>query len=278
MMSKVIDLKEAVSFTKPNAVIGLGGNTLHRAPMSFVRELIRQDIKDLNIIKTAGALDVDMLCFSGNCRSVSAGFVSFENKFGLANHYRKSVQDGIVKANEHACYTIMSALRASQMNVPFMPVYGLKNSDLIAANDYFKKVKDPFTNEEIVVVKAISPDISVIHVHACDEFGNAEILGPRYDDILLAKASKKVVITTEKLVNASYFKNNPSKCSLSGVLVNHVVLSPNGSKPGSMFKKYQYDEPKLKEYFNAINKDMLFRHIEKYKRQDQQRRSDIYAY
>ena len=78
-------------------------------------------------------MDVDLLCLAGCVKSVDAGFISFESKYGLANHYCKAVQSGAVKANEHACYTVVSALRAAAYGIPFMPVHGLVNSDLIAA-------------------------------------------------------------------------------------------------------------------------------------------------
>lgn len=268
MITKQVSLQDAIKSIPNNATIGIGGNTLNRSPLALTREIVRQQKSHLQLVKTAGALDIDMLCLAGLVQSVDAGFISFETQYGLANNYRKSVQQGIIKANEHACYTVMSALRASQANVGFMPVYGLKNSDLIKVNDYFTVIKDPFTNEDITVVKALTPDYAIIHVHACDASGNAEIIGPRYDDILLAKASKKVILSTERIVPNTYFKNNPRKVDIPGLLVDKIVLVPNGAKPGAMAKKYTIDDKAIKDYQSLQNKNELYDYLDRFNRID----------
>lgn len=276
-MNKVVTLTEAIKPIPNNASIAIGGNTLNRSPLALTRELVRQNKTNLKLIKTAGAMDIDMLCLAEQVQSVDAGFISFETKYGLANNYRKAVQKGIVKANEHACYTVISALRAAQANVPFMPVYGLKNSDLIEANDYFKVINDPFENNPITVVKALKPDYAIIHVHACDAFGNAEILGPKYDDVLIAKSSVNVIISTERIVPTTYFKRNPRKVDISGLLVHKVVHVPNGAKPGTMFQKYNADDLKIKEYQALENRSDLLNHIQTYDFIDQQKKGWYYA-
>ena len=44
--------------------MGLGGNTLNRAPMAAVFEMVRQKKRGLRVVKTAGAMDVDALCLA----------------------------------------------------------------------------------------------------------------------------------------------------------------------------------------------------------------------
>lgn len=123
-------------------------------------------------------MDVDMLCFGGCVKSVDAGFISYETEFSLADHYRRAVQGGTVKANEHACYTVMSALRAAVYGIPFMPVKGLMVSDLIDANDYFHAHgRSVFGRDDNQ--KAIAPDVTIIHVQEADIRGNSLIYGPK---------------------------------------------------------------------------------------------------
>ncbi len=277
MKNKVTTLSSCIQTIPSGATIGIGGNTLNRSPMSLVRELVRQNKTNLKLVKTAGALDIDMLCLAEQVSSVDAGFISFETTYGLANNYRKSVQTGTIKANEHACYTVMSALRAGKANIPFMPVYGLQISDLIEANDYFKQIKDPFSNNVVTIVKAIQPDVSIIHVHAADRFGNAEIQGPMYDDVLLAKSSKRVIISTEKLVQPSYFINNPRKVDISGVVVNDVVVLQNGAKPSAMPKRYGVDNLLIREYQTLKTKEELRQHLKKYDFIDTKKQGWTYA-
>lgn len=207
-MSKLCTIDEAMSLVKDGDCIGLGGNTLNRAPMEAVFTLIRQGRKNLRVVKTAGGMDVDALCMGGCVQSVDAGFISYESQYGLAQRYRKSVQQGLVKANEHACYTVISALRAASYGIPFMPVRGLKVSDLRKVCDYFADVTDPFTGETLAAVKAIRPDYAIIHVQIADEKGNALIEGPQYEDVLFSRASCKVIVTAEQIVGEGWFAAN----------------------------------------------------------------------
>lgn len=103
MKNKVISIDNAVKLVKDGDMIAFGGNVLHRAPMAFAREIIRNEIGNLKVVKTAGAHEVDILCGANLVQSVDAGFISYESEFGLANFYRRGVQDGVIKGNEHAC-------------------------------------------------------------------------------------------------------------------------------------------------------------------------------
>lgn len=250
-MSKITTLQKAVEIIHNGSTVAIGGNVLHRAPMALVREIVRQKKRELAIVKTAGAMDVDLLCFAGCAKSVDAGFISYETKHSLANHYRKAVQDGAVRANEHACYTVISALRAAQAGIPFMPVRGLKISDLIDQNAYFKKIQDPFGYEEITVVKAIVPDFALIHVQEADEEGNAVIEQPVFEDVLMAKASRNVILSAEKIVSNQRLRRIPEKVNIPHFLVSAVVPVEYGAKPCSCFPQYPYGEKEV-ERFKAL--------------------------
>ena len=153
-------------------------------------------------------------------------------------HYRKAVQEGNVTAHEHACYTVISALRAGAANVPFMPVKGLHDSDLIEANDYFKVIEDPFSGERITVVKAMRPDVAVIHVHEADCDGNAIIHPPKFDDVIMSRAAKSVILTTERIVSKSQIRMRHEQVDIPGFLVSAVVETPNGAEPNSCAPDY----------------------------------------
>ena len=100
MADKVVSLAEAVSLIDNGATVALGGNTIHRSPCAALAQMIRQGKKDLTVVKTAGAYDVDLLCGAGLVRAVIAAYVGFEN-FGLAPRFRRGVESGAVKLHEH---------------------------------------------------------------------------------------------------------------------------------------------------------------------------------
>lgn len=267
-MKKVKSLKEAVSLINDGDTISFGGNVLHRAPMAAVREIARQNKKSLKLVKTAGAQDIDLLCAMDCVESVDAGFVSYETKYGLANHYRQGVQSGKIKGNEHACYTVICALRGASMNVPFMPVKGLNAGDLLVKNDYFVVVEDPFSGEPITLVKSIVPDVAIIHVQECDEKGNAIIYGPKFEDILLSRAARKVIITTEHIVPESRIKLNAERIDIPGFLVHSIVHVPNGAAPASCYKKYEVDDKSVAAFIKMSNKDEISAYLKAYETKD----------
>lgn len=267
-MSKLMTIKDAVNLIKDGDILGIGGNVLHRAPMALVREIIRTQKKHLKIVKTAGAMDIDMLCLGECVDSVDAGFVSYESEFALANHYRKAVQNGIVKANEHACYTVISALRASSYGIPFMPVRGLVAGDLIEVNDYFTRINNPFGDEKVTVVKAITPDVAIIHAQEADEEGNVRILGPQFEDILLAKASKKVIASVERIVPGSKFAQPGENADIPYFLVSGIVHIPQGASPCSCHGCYDIDRNSIKAFKDLTDKSKLADYLFSYESKD----------
>jgi len=56
-----------------------------------------------------------------------------------------------------------------------------------------KIVKDPFT-ERPILIPACFPDVAIIHVHRCDEYGNAQIDGILVEDFELARAAKRLIL------------------------------------------------------------------------------------
>ena len=249
-MNKLTDLTRAMEMVSDGALLGLGGNTLSRAPMAAVMELARQKKRGLNLVKTAGGMDVDLLCLAGCVAGVAAGFISHETQYGLCRNYRRAVESGQVTAREHACYTVISSLRAASYGIPFMPVAGLRQSDLVAANDYFKPVTDPFTGETLNAVRAIRPDVCILHAQLADEAGNALIEGPLYEDVLLSRASKAVIITAERIVGAEFFARSDHKANIPHFLVKKVVHAPRGAAPGACHGYYGASDGDIRSYLS----------------------------
>ncbi len=249
-MSKVMDLSAAVALVKDGDTVAFGGNVLYRSPVGAVKELIRQGRKDLDLVKTAIAYEVDLLCAAGAVRSVTAGFVGYEGEFGLCRWYRKGVEGGTVKAYENACYSVITAWRAAVYGVPFLPIRGMTGSDLLE-HVGFKTVKCPYTGEEVVAIKAIAPDVAFLHVQKADEDGNACIIGPSYEDLTIARAAKKLVITAEEIVPGSFFAEDPHRADIPAVVTTAVVHLPGGAKPCAVSGYYDIDREELRAFQSA---------------------------
>jgi glutaconate CoA-transferase, subunit A len=249
-VDKRTSLTEAAALVRDGATVAMGGNLLHRGPFALVRELARQGKRGLEIVKTAGAYDVDLLAAAGCLRAASCGFVGFENEFGLAPSYRQAVEQGRVEAREHACYTVIQGLRAAAFGLPFIPAAGFDGSDLPEARG-FKYAVDPYTGGRVLAIPRLRPDIAVIHVPEADCEGNARIYGTRFEDVLMANAADLVMITAERIVDRAELARQPELTAIPGFLVRAVVEAPGGAWPGSCHPLYDYDVEAVSAYLAA---------------------------
>ena len=152
--------------------MGLGGNTLNRAPMAAVFEMVRQKKRSLRVVKDRGRDGTWMRCvWPVAPRRWMPASSATKASMAWPSATAEACSPGLVRANEHACYTVISALRAASYGIPFMPVRGLKVSDLRKVNDYFADVTDPFTGETLAAVRAIRPDFAVVHAQIADSQG-----------------------------------------------------------------------------------------------------------
>ncbi len=250
-MSRVIGLAEAAALVHDGDTIASGGNLLHRGPFALIREIARQGRRNLEIVKTAGAYDVDLLAAAGCLAGASCGFVGFENEFGLAPAYRRAVECGDVAAHEHACYTVIQGLRAAAFGVPFMPAAGFDGSDLPAVRG-FRRVADPYTGVEVLAIPPIRPDWALIHVAEADADGNARITGSEFEDVLMSRAARGVIVTAERIVPREELARQPELTRIPGFLVRAVVHAPGGAWPGSCYPDYAYDPAGVRAYLDAV--------------------------
>ncbi len=255
MLSKLTTLYSAISYIQNGSRLALGGNTIHRGPCAAVHEIVRQGITGLELVKTAGAYDIDLLIAAGSASSVSAGFVGFETAFGMAPSFRRAIEQGVVESKEHACYTVIAGLRAAIQGVPFMPIAGMFGSDLLEARG-FKSIEDPYTGTPVIAIPALIPDVAIIHVQEADSLGNARIIGTRFEDVLMAQAATRVIITTERIVDGSSFESAPDTVAIPGFMVDAVVEAARGAWPCSCAGEYDYDAELLAEYIAASRNEI----------------------
>lgn len=135
-----------------------------------------------------------------------------------------------------------------------MPVAGMWGSDLVTKRpEFYSIMKSPFDGTEVVCVKALVPDYAIIHVQEADIYGNCRILGPSYQDALLARAAKKTIITTERIVGTYRMQEEPKLTAIPHFLVEAVVEMPGGARPGICYPEYlTVDWDNHKAYQKAV--------------------------
>jgi glutaconate CoA-transferase subunit A len=232
--------------------------------MAIIREIVRQKKKDLTIITATGVIDVDLLIGAGCVKKVLASYVGFD-AFGFAPNFQRAVQSGKIRMEEFSEFTLHTAIRGGRMGVPFLPVRSLHRSDLLSINPSYKKMRCPFSGEELIAVRSLSPDFAILHLQSSDEHGNIQMKKTQGIDfeINLAKASKNVIVSVEEILPSEM--KNPSDTIINHFEVDRVLHIPQGASPCGFFPFYHPDTRKIAEYiFSASSPRSFERYLKKY--------------
>jgi glutaconate CoA-transferase subunit A len=246
---KRVSLAEAASLVSDDATVALGGGLSARLPMALVRELVRQGRRGLHLIGSAHSIDVDLLVAVGAVRRCEESYVGFEQDLGLAPAYRRAAEQGTIDVAESCCATILAQLRAAEMGLPFLPVRGVRGSDIIRLHPEYAEITCPFTGETLVAVPALRPDVALLHAPAGDRYGNLHLDQPYVLDERFAPASRLVVATVDELVSTG--EVTAAGVTIPAHLVAAVTEVPYGAHPSSCYPGYAYDRAHLREYVSA---------------------------
>lgn len=246
---KRVSLAEAASLVSDDATVALGGGLSARLPMALVRELVRQGRRGLHLVGSAHSIDVDLLVAVAAVRRCEESYVGFEQDLGLAPAYRRAAEQGTIEVAESCCATILAQLRAAEMGLPFLPVRGVRGSDIVRLHPEYAEVTCPFTGETLVAVPALRPDVALLHAPAGDRYGNLHLEQPYVLDERFASASRLVVATVDELVSTG--EVTAAGVTIPAHLVAAVTEVPYGAHPSSCYPRYAYDRAHLREYVSA---------------------------
>jgi len=248
--SKLLSIDEAVAGIADGSSVGLGGWIFNSQPMALVRALIRKGARDLDLIPTPGSIAPDMLIGAGCARSTVCVFISFE-QFGLAPHFRKRAEDGSLKVIDLDGPALAGGMRAAICDLPYTLIPDL-GTDLPAhAPEYYRPMPHMPGERKMLAAVAIRPDVCLIHAQQADEYGNVQHVGPPFFDAMLAQASRRVIVSVDRIVSTDTIRRNNHLTKLPCALVDAVVEAPYGAHPTASPSLYRSDEKHLKEYVKA---------------------------
>ena len=272
--SKVMSARDAVKrFVSKGDCISFGGFTVNRNPMALVHEVLRQKIGNLHAVMHSGSQALDMLIGAGFIRIIEIAYGANGRFASTCVRFRKAIEQGIVKVEDYTNYQITLRFMAGAMGVPFLPTYSGLGSDIVekwgideATRKSVKSLpekklmlnNDPFSNEPLVLVPAVNPDVTLLHVHQASEDGLARIEGLTFADIEQARASKHVIISCEELLSSQDLRKEPWRNCFPHTLVDAVVHQPWGSHPTACYLHYDYDAEHLNEYKQLALDDQKF--------------------
>jgi acyl CoA:acetate/3-ketoacid CoA transferase alpha subunit len=240
--SKIISLSDAANMVNHGDYIALGGFAITRCVVGFAHELIRQGKKDLTVSEDIVGWDADLLIGAGVARKLIFSSGSLD-AFGPVQRTMDAFMTKQIEWEEWSNLAIEFRYLAGALGLPYMPIKSMLGSDLLKylPSDVFKETTCPFTGEKLVLVRALVPNVGIVHVQRADPIGNAQIDGPRWDNIELIRASEKVIITAEEIVDRAFIEKQPELTAIPDYLVDAVVHLPFGAYPTNCYKYYDHD-------------------------------------
>ncbi|MCP3951433.1 MAG: CoA transferase subunit A [Desulfobacterales bacterium] len=266
--SKCMELKTAIEAYVPNSAhITIGGFTINRNPMAAVYEIIRQRKKNLHLYAHSNGHGADELIGGGCIARLEIAYGGSGRFAPTCIRFRKAVEDGSLQVEDYSNYQMTLRFTAGAMGVPFLPTRSGLGTDIVNRWGFSpgQRQEDPRLPDEklvvmdnpfgdwtdthkLVLVPAINPDVTIIHVQQADATGLARIQGLPFADVEQAKAARHLIVTCEELLEPGRLKEQPDSNQIPPFCVDAVVHVPYGAYPTACYGCYDYDPVYLNHY------------------------------
>ena len=150
---------------------------------------------------------------------------------------QKAYLSGEVEFENWTMRTIPQRLLAGAMGWGFIPTKSLLGSSMEEENkESFMAMDDPFSpGERIGFMKALRPDVTLLHGTVADRSGNTIMTYPLGGDAFGAWAAKDgVIVSVEKIVSTEYIRRHAHLVRVPSYLVLAVCEAPYGAHPAGM--------------------------------------------
>ena len=250
--NKVMTAGEAVErFVADGATVGMGGQSIGRCSMALSHEIVRQGKGGLTLVGCNLSLSMDLMVGAGLVKRTECGTGNLE-RFGTAFRWRRAIEEGRLEVEDFSHLAIASRFLAGSLGLPFMPSKSLLGSDILKRRrdgSTMEVVSNPWDPDEpVVLLRACTPDVSIVHVQRADELGNLMVDGFTTHEVEMVKASRAVIASCEKLVSSDEVRREPDRTTIPYLFVDAVVEQPWGAYPTSVYRYYEHDEEHLRSY------------------------------
>ncbi len=239
-MAKLMSLAEAISANVHDGDCVYAAGFTHLIPFAAGHEIIRQRRRDLVLARATPDLIYDQMVAAGCARKVIFSYMGNPG-VGSLRIIRRELEAGRLEWEEYSHFSMISRLQAGAAGLPFMPMNPTAASDLERANPNYRRLTDPYTGREVVVVPALHPDVAIVHVQRADASGNAHIWGIIGEQKEAAFASKRVILTAEEIVSEEVIRSDPNRTLIPEMIVDAVCHVPGCAHPSYTQGYYDRD-------------------------------------
>jgi glutaconate CoA-transferase, subunit A len=252
-MSKLVTVREAIADLVPDgSSVVLGLQMEQMIPFAAGHEIIRQKKRGLTLIGPISDILFDQVIAAGCVERVIAAWVG-NVMMGSAYNFRRGVEQGELKVVNLSNFTVALALQAAAMGVPFLPTRSALGSDVARDNDFLTEIDSPFEDlqtgkDKLHAVRALTPDVAIVHLQRADSEGNAHSWGNFGVMIEAVRAAKRVIVLAEEIVDPEVISSDPNRTVIPGFLVNAVVECRYGAHPSPVQGYYKRDNAFFRQY------------------------------
>jgi glutaconate CoA-transferase subunit A len=241
-MAEILNLSDAIArFVQDGDIVAMEGFT-HLIPFAAGHEMIRQQRRDLTLIRMTPDILYDQLIGMGAARKLIFSWGGNPG-VGSLHRLRDAIERGWprpLEIEEHSHAGMANAFEAGAAGMPCAIFRGYQGSDLVRVNPNIRTVTCPFTGEQLAAVAAVRPDVSIIHAQQADREGNVlieGIVGVQKEAVL---AAKRAIATVEEIVD-SLATSGPNVVVLPSWTLSAVVAVPGGAHPSYTHGYYGRD-------------------------------------
>jgi len=249
--SKLMTMRDAIARNVPSgSTVLLGAQLEQMIPFAAGHELIRQGRRDLTLVGPISDILFDQMIGAGCVTRVMAAWVGNVSA-GVGYCFRRAVEHGVrqkIEVIDYSNFTIALALHAAALGVPFLPTHATLGSDLLKKNPNLREFSSPVSGEKLVAVRALRPDVAILHVQRADAQGNAHIWGSLGVAVDGARAARKIIVVAEEIVEPRVISSDPNRTLGPGFLVEAVVHEPGGAHPSPVQGYYARDHAFFSQY------------------------------
>ena len=219
----------------------------HLVPFAAVHEIIRQERRNLTAIRLSSDIVSDQLIGMGCVRKLIFSWAGNPG-VGLLHRFRDAVEHqwpAPLELEEHSHAGLAEALTAGAAGLPFGILRGYMGTDLLQHTPSVRAMQCPFTGETVAAVRALNPDVAIIHAQQADRDGNVLMWGITGIQKEAVFASARAIVTVEEIRDR--LEPVPHAVKLPASRLTAVVHAPGGARPSYAHGYYRRDD----EFYRA---------------------------
>jgi glutaconate CoA-transferase subunit A len=240
-VAQIVALRDAIEdLVRDGDTVALEGFT-HLIPHAVGHELIRRGRRDLTLIRMTPDLVYDQLIGAGCARKLVFSWGGNPG-VGSLHRFRDAVEKGWpapLEIEEHSHAGMAAAYAAGASGLPFGVLRGYAGTDLVGRTPSLTEIECPFTGERLAAVRALRPDVGIVHAQQADRAGNVQLWGITGVQKETVLASARSIVTVEEIVPELI--PQPGAVVIPSWVIDAVAEAPGGAHPSYAHGYYERD-------------------------------------